>query len=322
LKRDSDIQAAGATSRHRILVAEDDPDVSRYVEVSLGVEGFEIHRATDGLTAVAKAIEIQPDLVVLDIGMPGLDGMSVCAELRRDPRTSAVPIIMLTARVQQSEKVRGLDAGADDYVTKPFDPAELVARIQAALRRARQLRDVSPLTGLPGNIAIFRQLEILLGGHADFALVHADLDNFKAFNDRYGFAAGDEVIKAAAGVLGDVLESLPGTPRFVGHVGGDDFVMVTPEGEAEVFAARVVDAFDAVVPAYYDGADRDRGGIEVVARTGGTRRYPIMTVSLGIVLSSSRPFDSPAEMASVAAEMKNVAKAVETSSWCVNRRSG
>ena len=130
---------APAATRRRILVAEDDPDVGRYVEVSLSVEGYEIHRASDGVAAVAKAIEIQPDLVLLDIGMPGMDGVAVCQELRRDPRTSVVPIIMLTARVQQSDKVDGLDAGADDYITKPFDPVELAARINAALRKTRQL---------------------------------------------------------------------------------------------------------------------------------------------------------------------------------------
>lgn len=309
------------TPGRRILLAEDDSDVGRYVEVSLGGEGYEIHRAADGVTAVAKAIAIRPDLVVLDIGMPGMDGMSVCRELRRDPRTSAMPIIMLTARVQQTDKIQGLDAGADDYVTKPFDPAELVARIEAALRRTEQLRDVSPLTGMPGNIAIFRQLEILLAAGTPFALVHADLDHFKAFNDRYGFAAGDEVIKATASCVNTELERLDGRPQFAGHIGGDDFVVAAPVDEAELFAARVVAAFDAVIPSFYDATDRARGAIEVSSRTGELRRYPLMTVSLGIVLSTSVPFESPAQLASVAAEMKNVAKTIETSSWCVNRRS-
>ena len=306
---------------HRILVAEDDLDVGRYVEVSLAVEGYEIHRATDGVAAVAKAIEIQPDLVVLDIGMPGMDGLTVCEELRRDPRTSAVPIIMLTARVQQSDKVTGLDAGADDYITKPFDPAELIARIEAALRRVRQLRDVSPLTGMPGNVVIFRQIEVLLASGADFALIHADLDHFKAFNDRYGFAAGDEVIKATARALTTRLEQIAEPPRFAGHIGGDDFILVTPVDGAEEFAEDVVQRFDALIGDYYEAADRRRGWIEVHSRTGDMRRFPIMTLSLGIVLSTTTAYSSPAEMASVAAEMKNVAKGVATSSWCVNRRA-
>ncbi|MDQ1445963.1 MAG: hypothetical protein QOI20_2427 [Acidimicrobiaceae bacterium] len=308
-------------ARQRILVAEDDADVGRYVEVSLGVEGYDVHRADDGATAVAKAVEILPDLVVLDIGMPGLDGLGVCKELRRDPRTSAVPIIMLTARVQQADKMAGLNAGADDYVTKPFDPAELVARIQAALRRVRQLRDVSPLTGMPGNIVIFRQLDVLLAEGASFGLAHADLDNFKAFNDRYGFAAGDEVIKATARVLTDTLDGLSARPQFAGHVGGDDFIVVTAADDAEPFAAAAVAAFDHVIPAYYDDADRAQGGIDVHTRTGDVRRFPLMTLSLGVVLSSGHGFTSPAQVASVAAEMKNVAKAVPTSAWAVNRRT-
>ena len=322
---DSDLASrpAGPARAGRILLAEDDDDVGRYVELSLSVEGFEIQRAVDGPAAVAAAVEVQPDLILLDVGMPGMDGMSVCQELRRDPRTSAVPIIMLTARVQQSDIVLGLDAGADDYVTKPFDPAELVARIHAALRRTRQLRDVSPLTGLPGNIAIFRHLELLLESGRPFGLLHADLDNFKAFNDRYGFAAGDEVIKATAAVLTAALESVRGAdaPSFAGHVGGDDFVLATAADTAEALAQAAVRRFDELIPAYYDDTDRARGGIEVLSRTGEPRWYPLMTISLGIVLSTTRAYSSPAEMASVAAEMKNVAKAASSSSFCVNRRA-
>ena len=310
-----------AASRPRILVAEDDADVGRYIEVTLGVDGYDIHRATDGLAAMAKAIEVQPDLIVLDIGMPGQDGVSVCRQLRNDPRTSAVPIIMLTARVQQSDKILGLDAGADDYVTKPFDPAELVARIDAALRRAAQLRDVSPLTGMPGNIAISRQLDMLLSTRTPFALVHADLDNFKAFNDCYGFAAGDGVIKATAACVNEQVEATDGHPRFAGHIGGDDFVVVVPVELAESFSAGVVERFDAAIPSFYAPDDRARGWIEVPGRTGGMRRFPLMTVSLGIVVSTSRRFTSAAEMASVATEMKNVAKGAAHSSWCVDRRS-
>jgi diguanylate cyclase (GGDEF)-like protein len=303
----------------RILVVEDDLDVGRYLEVSLGVEGFEIVRAEDGWAAVASAVENPPDLVVLDIGMPGLDGVSVCEELRRHPRTSAVPIIMLTARIQQSDKLIGFGAGADDYVTKPFDPAELVARIHSALRRTRQLRDVSPLTGLPGNTAIFRELERLLGS-VPFALVHADLDNFKAFNDHYGFAAGDEVIRATAGLLTCMLDDMPGTPRFAGHVGGDDFVLITSPDDAEALASRIVPGFDAMVMRHYEGADLRRGHIEVLNRRGDLRTFPVMTISLGVVRSETRSSSSPAELASVAAEMKNVAKAMDGSAWCMDRR--
>jgi DNA-binding response OmpR family regulator len=302
-------------------VAEDDDDVGRLLEITLGVDGYEIHRVDNGLTAVAEAVAIVPDLVLLDVSMPGLDGVSVCQELRRDPRTSALPIIMLTARVQQHEKVSGLDAGADDYITKPFDPPELVARIEAALRRTRQLRDVSPLTGLPGNIAIFRFLEGLLAQDVEFGLLHADLDNFKAFNDRYGFAAGDEVIKATATVLTRLLEAMARPPAFAGHVGGDDFVLVTSADTAEPYADAVVRDFDAMIPAFYDDRDRSRGAIEVVSRTGDLRRYPLMTVSLGIVLRGPTRFLAPAEMASVAAEMKNLAKRMPASGWCVNRRT-
>ena len=246
----------------------------------------------------------------------------MCAALREDPRTSAAAIIMVTARAQQDEKVRGLEVGADDYVTKPFDPVELVARIRAALRHARRQRDVSPLTGLPGNNEIARELERLCApNHPAFALLHVDLDNFKAYNDHYGFAMGDRVIKATATLLTDELAHHATEPCFVGHVGGDDFVVITGPEAATSCAVGVVARFDAAIGSFYDATDRLRGGIEVTDRRGVPRRFPLMSISLGITTVPAGLGSSPVAVASLAAEMKTLAKQDPWSSYRLDRRS-
>src|SRR5438874_8014422 len=142
-----------------VLVVDDDPDVARFVEVNLRSAGYDVTVASDGEEALERAVELRPDLVLLDIMMPKLDGFEVAERLRRDARTSSCSIIMLSAKGLSSDKVLGLASGADDYIIKPFDGSELLARVKRTLRRSREMRAVSPLTGLPGNMRV--QEEIL-----------------------------------------------------------------------------------------------------------------------------------------------------------------
>ena len=170
-----------------VLVADDDEDIVRFVEINLKLEGFEVIIAENGELALQKAYEALPDLILLDIMMPKLDGFEVCQRLRSDSRTKNISIIMLTARSLSADKVVGLTAGADDYMIKPFDPLELLARVKCALRRSREMRAINPLTQLPGNVQIEQEVQACVTGHKPFALMHIDIDDFKAFNDYYGF---------------------------------------------------------------------------------------------------------------------------------------
>src|SRR5205809_537223 len=165
-----------------ILVVDDDPDIARFVEVNLRSAGFDVAVATDGEEALRRAEEIRPDLVLLDVMMPRVDGFEVAQRLRRNTRTANTCIIMLTAKAQSSDKVLGLTAGADDYIIKPFDPIELLARVKTTLRRARDNRNLSPLTGLPGNIRIEDEVQRRVEENVEFALLNCDMDNFKAYN--------------------------------------------------------------------------------------------------------------------------------------------
>jgi diguanylate cyclase (GGDEF)-like protein len=258
-------------------------------------------------------------VVLLDVMMPGLDGVEVCRRLRSNPATAAISIIMLTAKTLPSDRVVGLTAGADDYVAKPFDVDELVARVRSTLRRSAQLRGISPLTGLPGNFEIVREIDSLLDEGADFAVMHLDLDDFKAYNDYYGFVRGDDVIRLTAEVLTDVAADIPGQ-SFLGHVGGDDYVMVCNADAATAVADAAMAAFDARIPEAYDPEDQLNGYIEVEDRMGMAHRYPFVALSIGISSTGIRKFDSATELAAIASEMKMLAKRDPGSSWRMDRR--
>src|SRR5437773_6857327 len=209
-----------------VLVVDDDPDVARFVEVNLRSAGYQVAVASNGEEALEKAGEIRPDLVLLDVMMPKLDGFEVAQRLRRDARTSSTSIIMLTAKALSSDKVLGLSTGADDYIIKPFDPVELLARVKGTLRRAREMRALSPLTGLPGNIRVQEEIRRRAAEDLPFALLYVDLDHFKAYNDNYGFVRGDRAIQSLARLVTETVNEVAGPAAFVGHVGGDDFVML------------------------------------------------------------------------------------------------
>lgn len=313
---------AAAARGASVLVVDDDTDIARYVELNLTLEGFTVRVAHDGQEAVRRALELRPDVVLLDVMMPGLDGYEVCRRLRGNARTNHCAILMLTAKTLSADTVLGLTSGADDYIAKPFDPPELVARVRAALRRVRQLRDLSPLTGLPGNSEIVRQLEFLVEDGADFALVHADLDRFKAYNDRYGFVRGDAAIRATADVLADVVDRHTGRVGFLGHIGGDDFAMLVDPDGAEALCKDAVACFDEMAPGLYDAEDRRRGYIEVRTRRNEVERVGIMTISLGVATCAHRALSSAAEASAIATEMKMAAKSEDRSTFRIDRRRG
>jgi diguanylate cyclase (GGDEF)-like protein len=293
----------------RILVVDDDHDIVRFVAMNLGMEGYEVSVAHDGEEALEMIAAAKPDLVVLDLMMPKLDGVEVTRRLRADPMTSALPVIMLTAKGLTVDKVVGLTSGADDYIVKPFDNSELVARIQSTLRRNQEFREVSPLTGLPGNVRIQREISDRLRSGMDFAVCHVDIDGFKAVNDAYGFARGDEFIAALARKLHRAVVTAGLPPVFLGHVGGDDFVVVCGPEQVRVIAERAVSEFEAEADALYDPEDRARGYLQVKSRRSNELTdIGLVTVSIGVALSAQREYHDPREVIAVANEMKAVAK--------------
>jgi diguanylate cyclase (GGDEF)-like protein len=302
-----------------ILVVDDDPDIARFVEVNLRSAGYDVSVASDGEEALEKAGLLRPDLVLLDVMMPRIDGFEVAHRLRRNPQTANTSIIMLTAKALATDKVLGLTAGADDYIIKPFDPIELLARVKGTLRRAKEMRNLSPLTGLPGNIRIQEEIERMVRDDLPFAVVYADLDNFKAYNDQKGFVQGDRMIQATARVVQDAVMEFA-TDGFVGHVGGDDFVAVLKPEVAEGVARRIVEAFDAQIAGFYETEEMAQGFVEVEDRKGEMQRVPLVGISVGIATTEVRSFAHYGEAVSMATEMKQFAKRDARSSYAIDRR--
>ncbi len=304
-----------------LLVADDDPFIARLLEIELRAAGYDVRVASDGVEAFDLAQERSPDLVLADVMMPNMDGFELTRRLRQDPRTATVSIIMLTARGLSADKLEGFAIGADDYIVKPFDTPELLARIRGVLRRAKEMRAQSPLTGLPGNVRIEEEIDGLVERGEDFALLYADLDHFKAYNDHYGFMRGDQAIQTTAALIEEVAREVTGGDAFIGHVGGDDFVLIVPTAKATDAAEAIVKRFDQEVPALYDPDDRERGYVEVANRRGELQRFPLLSISIGVASTEKRAYAHYAEAVAIATEMKAYTKATAGSSWAIDRRT-
>jgi diguanylate cyclase (GGDEF)-like protein len=315
-----DTNGEAGPSGGAVLVVDDDPFIARLLEIELKAAGYDVQVANDGRQALELARERCPDLVLADVMMPNMDGFELTRQLRQDSRTASVSVIMLTARGLSADKLEGFSVGADDYIVKPFDTPELLARIRGVLRRAKEMRQQSPLTGLPGNVRIEEEIESRVRNRATFAVLYADLDHFKAFNDHYGFMRGDQVIQFTAGLIQEVCREAASPGAFVGHVGGDDFVVVCGADEAEALAERIVRRFDEAVPGLYDPDDRRRGHIVLVTRRGDEQQFPFVSISIGVATTAKRAFRHFAEAVAIATEMKAFTKSTAGSSWAVDRR--
>ena len=309
-------------TKPKVLIADDDPDIQQFVRVNLELEGFEVQTVGNGREAVDLTLSQPADVLLLDIMMPEMDGLTVLRRLRLHPAAANTSIILMTAKAVTEDRIRGLELGADDYITKPFDVGELVARVKAVVRRTQALRDVSPLTGLPGNFRISATLdERIANPDEPLAIAWVDLDNFKAFNDHYGFMRGDEVIKFTAHVLLEAAAAIDDESAFTGHIGGDDFVACFNADKALLYCQTVVRLFDEGALDYYDLEDALRGYVEVTDRRGDRHAFPLVTVSIGVVTNLHRPITSQWEASAVAVEMKEFAKRQIGSSYEIDRRS-
>ncbi|HEY1489337.1 MAG TPA: response regulator [Micromonosporaceae bacterium] len=305
-----------------ILVVDDDADIARLVQVNLVVEGFTVVVAPDGEMALKLVDEYRPDLAVVDLMMPGVDGLELTRRLRSNPTTSAMPIIMLTAKGHTLDKVIGLTAGADDFMVKPFDTMELVARIRSTLRRTKEIRESSPLTGLPGNTRILMEISSRAARRDDVAVGHVDIDRFKTVNDTYGFGRGDEFIISLAKALQQAANQvMTGPAPFIGHLGGDDFVIVCTPDQIRPLTEVAVSTFERMLDTLYDPIDAERGYLEKIDRRGDVQRAGLVSISIGFALSTNKHYSNAREMSAAASEMKTVAKSQPGSYVAIDRRS-
>ncbi len=307
-------------AKPRILLVDDDPDILDVLEITLSEEDYEILKAGDGEEAI-RIIRSKPlDLVLLDYNMPKKNGRQVCLEVKKDLLLQHVPIIMVTGKGELDDKIGGIDAGADDYVVKPFEPKELLARIRMILRRTQRDLEANPLTRLPGNVTILNDLSQRLESKKLFAVCYVDLDKFKAYNDTYGFEHGDEVIRETARILIRAVQHYGDPSDFIGHIGGDDFVVVTTPDRSDAICQAVIDEFDKTAPFFYNETDQKNGYIMAKDRQGKEQRIPLLSVSIGVVTNELRKIEHVAQIGEIGAELKHAAKQLGHSNFIKDKR--
>jgi len=303
---------SGRREAPRVLIVDDDASIRQICREVLELGGYQVRDAVSANTALAEARRFRPDVILLDVLMPGIDGYRTAEMLRADPGIGMAPIMFLSARSDTADKVRAFRSGAEDYMVKPFDTNELLARVGKALdRQAREL-GASPTTQLPGADTIQSEIERRIGDPSAVAC-YLDLDNLKAFNDYYGYAKANAVIRQTGDVIRHVVTRSGGPGDFIGHIAGDDFVFITGLENVDEVCRGICERFDQLIRLYYDPSDRANGFIETKDRFGVQRKFPIMSVSIAAIsLAHTKSYAVLAELAAVG---KRAAKEMPGSSY-------
>jgi len=304
----------------KILIADDDPDIREILKITLSEGEYEIIEASNGQEAL-EIIRSRPlDLALLDYKMPLMDGRQVCNLVKKDLLLQYLPVIMVTGKGEVSDKISGIDAGADDYVVKPFEPKELMARIRMVLRRTQRDLEANPLTRLPGNVSILNELSKCVETRKSYAVCYVDLDKFKAYNDKYGFECGDTVIRETARILLNAVKEFGLPDNFVGHIGGDDFVVVTTPDLADKICEKIIHDFDKISPTFYNQEDKENGFIIGYDRQSKIHKIPLLSISIGVVSNEMRSITHVAQIGEIGAELKKLAKSMERSNYVKDKR--
>ncbi len=305
----------------KILIIDDSHFFRVQMSATLTAAGYEVVIAEDGEAGLAAVSREKPDLVLLDVEMTGMNGFEVCRILRDSDSNNLMPIIMVTSKDDQEDKLVGLELGADDYIVKPFNERELLSRIRNTLRRIDRNRSANPLTGLPGNLEIQREIDSRIAKGDLYAVIYIDLDNFKSYNDVYGFSKGDMAIKLTADIMTEEIRLFGSQHDFAGHIGGDDFVLITTPDKAEKLCAEFIAHFDERIRLLYSPEDVKKGFISTTNRKGEVETFPITSVSMGIVTNQRRTFASHLEVSTVASQLKKKLKTLPGSNYLPDRRT-
>lgn len=304
----------------KILVIDDEMMLREMLKDIFSIAGYDVITAENGKEGLQKIETEMPDFVILDGSMPVMDGFETLKEIRKNPRFINLPVMMFTALSGETEQIKGLNLGADDYITKPFKTTVLLSKVKNILERKKQSIDVNPLTGLPGNLTIQHTVEKHIVSKDSFSLLYIDLSNFKSFNDKYGFYRGDEVIKFTASLLTNMTKEYGNVSDFVGHVGGDDFIIISSIDNSIKIAENIIEKFDSEIKRFYDTNDLKQGFIVTTDRKDNIKQIPIMTISISIIDTNIACLSHYAEISKRAAELKKEIKKQNKSAFIFERR--
>ena len=291
--------------------------------VSAWIAGKGIPSVSVGDAAQIEQMTLRslPAMVLVDGDGAAAQGRALCERLKADPYTAIVPVAFLVDDHADANVHEAFRAGADEVLTPIFDPEEQRSRLDVLLLRTERNVSVHPSTRLPGTNEIEREIKRFMDAGGPFAVCYADLDHFKEFNDRYSYYDGDRVIYLLSRILHDVVKGLCGLQGFVGHIGGDDFILVLPLEYAAPCCGEILTVFDTLIPFQYSDQDRRAGYFFGKDRRGQLHKVPFMTLSIGIVTNERRHFTHPAQVSALATEMKSYAKTLPGSVFVFDRRA-
>jgi diguanylate cyclase (GGDEF)-like protein len=301
-------------STKRILVGDGDLVNANLLTYGLEKEGFDTICAYSGEEVLEKVYDTYPDLILLNVSLPDISITNVCRRCKNDPRSSYIPIITFGAK-KPSEEIRILESGADGHITNIFDSKKVTSQINTYLRRTDYERSLDPLTSLPGNFFIKEEIKKRINQQEKFAVLYPDLANLKAFNKVYGFFQGDEVVKLTAKIINEAIKKVGNPTDFIGHRGGDDFVVVTSADKADSICSQIIANFDKEIKSLYLPEDISNGYITIQEKDEAPSIYPIMTISIGILTNEKIKIDNYFQVHELTLEAKEKAKSLPGSSY-------
>ena len=307
------------TPTQRVLILHNDPVEMEALSSLLTKAGYQVVAGDLSSIALHELVHDPPHVILAAEGTSGRSVESLTRQLKHDPFLGRLPLIVLI----RDSRLNDVDWGAldvDDYICLPYRSDEIVHRVRLCMSRLTRSLDANPLTRLPGNTSILFETTARIESGKPFALAYLDIDNFKSFNDRYGYGRGDEVLVVTCRILSTVISELAGAEGFVGHVGGDDFVFMSAPDRINAICDTVIKRFDLVIPDFYDREERLRGYIDSVDRKGNREQFPIMSLSIAVVTNCHRPIQHPGDVSKIASELKKHAKAIKGSGYVTDQR--
>ena len=267
------------------------------------------------------ALKNIPSLIVINEDAIDRDVVELCKKIRKDDDNTITPVIVVSSKNEKEHRVRILQESVEYYIKKPVDEQYLYYTVKNINRLLSSNRRVSPLTGLPGNVQIHAELKKRILKQEPFSVLYLDLDNFKAYNDVYGFLKGDQIIEFTAETIINLIHGDEFENTFVGHIGGDDFVAIVPGTSCEKLCQNILAYFDKNVTKFFTEQDLEKGYIEVANRKGIIEQFPLTSLSIGVVVADVGRFHNILEIGEIGAQVKHAAKSVMGSSYALDRRS-
>lgn len=298
----------------------DDDDSSILVFRELFKEDKEYKFISVKSEQIDVALKNIPSMIIINEDAIEVDVVELCRRIREDEDNTITPVIVVSSNNDPEHRVSILKQSIEYYVKKPVNEKYLYYTVKNLSRLMTINRRISPLTGLPGNVQIHAELKKRLANKEPFSVLYLDLDNFKAYNDVYGFLKGDEIIKFTADTIVNCVHEMVQEGVFVGHIGGDDFVAIVPTLNCEKLCQSIIAHFDGNVDSFFTPEDVEKGYIEVANRKGIIEQFPLTSISIGVVVADVNRFYNILEIGEIGAQVKHAAKSVMGSSYSIDRR--